>query len=197
MVAAVWWWLATPVALTRAPIEPLQTECVLPHDSLHYDVHQRCLIGLKQPLHHRTIGVEFVGHPLLELARATQSRADLLGGVGLDPRAPTVALLPGSRRNELRDSLPLQLATARALAAADPGLRFLLALAPSLARESLDSLLAREPAAATRELGLTYGRFIFGLGKAGIEVDRKVLADLAVHDPAAFAALVEKAKAAQ
>jgi large subunit ribosomal protein L20 len=50
--------------------------------------------------------------------------------------------------------------------------------------------------AGTRELGMTYGRFINGLTKAGIEVDRKVLADLAVHDKAAFAALVEKAKAA-
>jgi len=51
--------------------------------------------------------------------------------------------------------------------------------------------------AATRELGLTYGRFIYGLDKAGIVVDRKVLADLAVHDAAAFAVLVDKAKAAQ
>ena len=51
--------------------------------------------------------------------------------------------------------------------------------------------------AASRELGMTYGRFIFGLNKAGIEVDRKVLADLAVAEPAAFAQLVEKAKAAQ
>jgi large subunit ribosomal protein L20 len=51
--------------------------------------------------------------------------------------------------------------------------------------------------AATRELGMTYGRFIYGLDKAGIEVDRKVLADLAVHDAASFAVLVEKAKAAQ
>ena len=51
--------------------------------------------------------------------------------------------------------------------------------------------------AATRELGLTYGRFIYGLDKAGIVVDRKVLADLAVTDSAAFAALVAKAKAAQ
>ena len=51
--------------------------------------------------------------------------------------------------------------------------------------------------AATRELGLTYGRFIYGLDKAGIVVDRKVLADLAVHDATAFAVLVEKAKAAQ
>jgi large subunit ribosomal protein L20 len=51
--------------------------------------------------------------------------------------------------------------------------------------------------AATRELGLTYGRFIYGLDKTSIEVDRKVLSDLAIHDPAGFAALVEKAKAAQ
>jgi large subunit ribosomal protein L20 len=51
--------------------------------------------------------------------------------------------------------------------------------------------------AATRELGMTYGRFIYGLDKAGIVVDRKVLADLAVHDAAAFAVLVEKAKVAQ
>jgi large subunit ribosomal protein L20 len=50
--------------------------------------------------------------------------------------------------------------------------------------------------AGTRELGLTYGRFINGLNKAGIEVDRKVLSDLAIHDPVAFGALVEKAKAA-
>src|ERR687896_1275519 len=39
--------------------------------------------------------------------------------------------------------------------------------------------------AATRELGLTYGRFIDGLGKAGVEIDRKVLADLAVREPEA------------
>ncbi|MCT8970835.1 MULTISPECIES: 50S ribosomal protein L20 [Microbaculum] len=50
--------------------------------------------------------------------------------------------------------------------------------------------------AAARENGLTYGRFIDGLGKAGVEVDRKVLADLAVHEPAAFKALVEQARAA-
>ena len=52
--------------------------------------------------------------------------------------------------------------------------------------------------AAVREhdAGLTYSRFIDGLGKAGIEVDRKVLADLAVHEPAAFGAIVDRAKAA-
>ncbi len=50
--------------------------------------------------------------------------------------------------------------------------------------------------AAAREHGLTYSRFINGLGKAGIEIDRKVLADLAVREPDAFKALVEKAQAA-
>jgi large subunit ribosomal protein L20 len=47
-----------------------------------------------------------------------------------------------------------------------------------------------------RDEALTYSRFINGLNKAGIEVDRKVLADLAVHEPEAFGAIVEKAKAA-
>ena len=49
--------------------------------------------------------------------------------------------------------------------------------------------------AAARAEGMTYNRFISGLKTAGIEVDRKILADLAVTDPPAFAALVEVAKA--
>ncbi|MBL8780493.1 MAG: 50S ribosomal protein L20 [Alphaproteobacteria bacterium] len=50
--------------------------------------------------------------------------------------------------------------------------------------------------AAVREHGLTYGRFINGLGIAGITVDRKILADLAVREPAAFKALVDQAASA-
>ena len=50
--------------------------------------------------------------------------------------------------------------------------------------------------AAVREHGLTYGRFIDGLLKAEIAVDRKVLSDIAITEPAAFAALVAQAKAA-
>jgi large subunit ribosomal protein L20 len=49
--------------------------------------------------------------------------------------------------------------------------------------------------AAVREHGLTYGRFINGLSKAGIAVDRKVLADLAVNDAAGFKALCDRAAA--
>jgi large subunit ribosomal protein L20 len=50
--------------------------------------------------------------------------------------------------------------------------------------------------AATRLHGLTYGRFIDGLGKAGVEVDRKMLSDLAIRDPEAFKALVDRAQSA-
>ena len=44
--------------------------------------------------------------------------------------------------------------------------------------------------AATRQQGLSYSRFIYGLNKAGVEVDRKILADMAVRDPTAFSQLV-------
>jgi large subunit ribosomal protein L20 len=47
--------------------------------------------------------------------------------------------------------------------------------------------------AAVREHGLTYSRFIAGLAGAGIEIDRKVLSDLAIHEPTAFKALVDQA----
>jgi len=50
--------------------------------------------------------------------------------------------------------------------------------------------------AAARPNSLTYSQFIIGLGKAGIEVDRNVFADIAVHDAAAFAAICEQAKTA-
>ena len=49
--------------------------------------------------------------------------------------------------------------------------------------------------AASRELGLTYSQFTNGLKKASIEIDRKMLADIAVHDKAAFAGIVEQVKA--
>ncbi len=49
--------------------------------------------------------------------------------------------------------------------------------------------------AASRGLGLSYSKFMAGLKKAQVEIDRKVLADMAVNDPAAFGSIVEKARA--
>jgi large subunit ribosomal protein L20 len=63
-------------------------------------------------------------------------------------------------------------------------------------KRNFRSLWIQRINAAAREAGMTYARFINGLSKAGIEVDRKVLADIAVKEPEAFKALAEKAKAA-
>ncbi|MEI2386184.1 50S ribosomal protein L20 [Breoghania sp. JC706] len=63
-------------------------------------------------------------------------------------------------------------------------------------KRNFRSLWIQRINAATREHGLTYGRFIDGLNKAGVEVDRKVLSDLAIAQPEAFKALVDKAQAA-
>lgn len=93
--------------------------------------------------------VEFVGHPLLDLARASESRSDFLGGVGLDPRAPTVALLPGSRRNELRQMLPTMVAAVPLIRAQVPTAQFVVARAPQL-DEQLFEPLAKVPTASLR-----------------------------------------------
>ncbi|MBL4786680.1 MAG: 50S ribosomal protein L20 [Cohaesibacteraceae bacterium] len=63
-------------------------------------------------------------------------------------------------------------------------------------KRNFRSLWIQRINAAVREQGMTYGRFIEGLTKSSIEVDRKVLSDLAIHQPEAFTALVEKAKSA-
>ena len=62
-------------------------------------------------------------------------------------------------------------------------------------KRSFRALWVQRINAAVREHGMTYSRFIDGLTKAGIEIDRKVLADLAVKAPADFKAIVDKAMA--
>ncbi|HXF87059.1 MAG TPA: 50S ribosomal protein L20 [Xanthobacteraceae bacterium] len=63
-------------------------------------------------------------------------------------------------------------------------------------KRTFRSLWIQRLNAAVRPFGLTYSRFIAGLGKAGVAIDRKVLSDLAIREPAAFQAIVDRAKAA-
>src|SRR5579871_1647957 len=63
-------------------------------------------------------------------------------------------------------------------------------------KRNFRSLWIQRINAAVREHGLTYSRFIAGLAGAGIAIDRKVLSDLAIHEPAAFKALVDQASKA-
>ena len=78
------------------------------------------------------IPVEFVGHPLLELSGPRDDRAPFLRSLGLDPTTPTVALLPGSRPNELRAILPDVARAADLVRQRVPAVQFVVARAPNL-----------------------------------------------------------------
>jgi lipid-A-disaccharide synthase len=97
----------------------------------------------------RGVPVEFVGHPLIELAKPSAPRDEVLGRLGLDPASPTVALLPGSRPNEVRRILPDLLASARLIGTRVKGAQFVVARAPHLDDELFDGIrLGGAPAGA-------------------------------------------------
>lgn len=78
------------------------------------------------------IDVRFVGHPLIDLARPKQSREAFLQGLKLDPARRVMALLPGSRTNELERLAPVMAQALPAIAAQVPGVQFIVARAPNL-----------------------------------------------------------------
>jgi lipid-A-disaccharide synthase len=86
------------------------------------------------------VPVEWVGHPLLDSPTSPEPRGELLARLGLDPARQVVALLPGSRINEVRAILPGLLAAARIIHARLPAAQFLLARAPHLPDELFKSL---------------------------------------------------------
>jgi lipid-A-disaccharide synthase len=88
------------------------------------------------------VDVRFVGHPLVDAARATESRAAFLGARGLAPDAPTVALLPGSRRNEVEGTTPVFANAMPLIRARVPAVQFTVACAPTLAGDHFASLAA-------------------------------------------------------
>jgi len=103
--------------------------------------------------------VDFVGHPLVEELgawRAGCDRDEACRRLGLDPARRWVALLPGSRRNEVAMHLPLMLASARRMEGDGPEVGFLLALAPSIDRGQVEQILERSRALgeAPTELGI-------------------------------------------
>jgi lipid-A-disaccharide synthase len=78
------------------------------------------------------VPVQFVGHPLVDLARAQEPRDSFLREIGLETGRPIVALLPGSRPNEVERLLPVMRDAVAQIAAALPGVQFVIARAPSL-----------------------------------------------------------------
>jgi lipid-A-disaccharide synthase len=78
------------------------------------------------------VPVQFVGHPLVDLARAQEHKASFLTELALDPSRRIVALLPGSRPNEVVRLLPVMRDAVKQIATSLPGVQFVIARAPSL-----------------------------------------------------------------
>jgi lipid-A-disaccharide synthase len=79
------------------------------------------------------VPVEFIGHPLVDLARPSAPRAAFLTSLGMTPQSPTLAILPGSRTNEVSRILPDLVAAVERIKSSIPGLQFVVARAPNLA----------------------------------------------------------------
>jgi lipid-A-disaccharide synthase len=115
------------------------------------------------------IRVDFVGHPLLDrLGDSEGDRAAARASLGLPAAARVVALLPGSRRNELRHCLAVQLAAARSLHARDPACRFVLPLAPSIERAAVEAELRRSRLPSALPLDLCDGGALAALAACDV-----------------------------
>lgn len=99
--------------------------------------------------------VDFVGHPLLDSARATRPRAETLARLGLDPSRLTIALLPGSRRREVQYHLPAMLEAAALLGRERP-VQFVLIQASTVGRPQVADALSRSSVAVSLSDGDTY-----------------------------------------
>jgi lipid-A-disaccharide synthase len=125
------------------------------------------------------VPVEFVGHPLVDLAQPSASRAVFLGRHGLLPEAPTVALLPGSRQNEIDRIFPDLIAAAREVRAALPGVQFVVARAPRLGDELFNRLAIELPDAVVVE-GDTDG--VLAAADVAVTASGTATVQAALHD---------------
>ena len=111
----VWAWKRWRIHAIRSRVKRML--CIFPFEEKYY--------------RDRGVAAEFVGHPQVDDVQATRSREEFAARYDMDPTKPIVALLPGSRRNELKYNLPTMLEASRLIAAKQPA-QFALALAPAL-----------------------------------------------------------------
>ena len=119
----VWAWRQYRVRQIQRDVERMLV--ILPFETEFYEQHG--------------VEVEYVGHPLLDSVRVTATREEFCRQYNLDPTRPIVALLPGSRRKEVSYIWPPILDAVRAMQTTNPALQFVLALAPTIAREQVET----------------------------------------------------------
>lgn len=102
-----------------------------------------CLFDFEEEIYEKAgVPVEYVGHPLVDLAGPRHSREEFFDRAGLDLCLPTVALLPGSRKTEAIYNLPTMLDAAARLSSSRP-IQFVIAAAPTLDPSWLESIVAK------------------------------------------------------
>ena len=91
------------------------------------------------------VDVEFVGHPLIDMVKPTKSKDEFCESYGLDPRRPIVAVLPGSRKKEVRYILPTLCEVTERIHRERPDTQFVLPLAAGLDRRLVDEIVGGRP----------------------------------------------------
>jgi lipid-A-disaccharide synthase len=100
-----------------------------------------CIFPFEEEFYRKAgVPVTFIGHPLVDIARPTMSRANFLAHYSLDAARSVIALLPGSRMNEIQRNLPPVLGACEQILRAKRGCQFLLVLAPSIEPELVTSV---------------------------------------------------------
>lgn len=141
--------------------------------------HMVVIFPFEEPLYREAgVPVTFVGHPLVELARPAADRAAFLAAQGLDPARPVVAVLPGSRRQEVAHNLAPIAGALRLLRARRADLQFVVAVAPSLDPGLFDRSLAGLPVA--RVAGHTHA--LLSAASAGIVASGTATVEAALMD---------------
>ena len=137
------------------------------------------IFPFEEPLYREAgVPVTFVGHPLVDLARPAADRAAFLAGQGLDPERPVLAVLPGSRRQEVAHNIAPIAGALRLLRARRADLQLALAVAPSLDPALLDPHLSGLP--VTRVAGHTHA--LLGAASAGIVASGTATVEAALMD---------------
>jgi lipid-A-disaccharide synthase len=137
------------------------------------------IFPFEEPLYRQAgVPVTFVGHPLVDLARPAEDRVAFLASQGLDPARPVVAVLPGSRPQEVAHNLPPIARALRLLRERRAVLQFALAVAPSLDARLLDRDLDGLP--VTRVAGRTHA--LLGASSAGIVASGTATVEAALMD---------------
>ena len=125
---SIWAWRPERVATLRAAADHVL--CIFPFEPALLEQHG--------------IAATYVGHPLAKVIPMTPDRAAARAALALDPDAEVVAILPGSRRSEVRQLAPMFFAAAALMRNARPGLRFICPVLPNLRQEMEQALAASE-----------------------------------------------------